>query len=412
MRKGLFGGLVGVMVAFAALTLAGCDEKKDEQTSSSTSTTDSSTASSSTASTDSSSTGSSTTDSTTTNSSASTGSSDTGTAATTTQEAAATPEGGELHIYNWGNYTNPDLIKKFEDTYKVKVTLDNYNSNEIMLAKIKGGATGYDIVVPSDYMVAVMIKEGLLEETKPNQMENFKNIDPRWIDVYWDKGRNYTVPWQWGTTAFTVNTDVYKGDINTYKLIFDPPPELQGRINMLDDMNEVINAGLRYLDLPRCNKNPEDLKKLTALLMGAKKYWRTFDYATIEKLTSKDVDLSQQWNGASLRVRLQMPSMAYAYPKEGLSGWMDNVAVLKSAPDMENAKKFQNFVMDPENAALISNFANYANGIKGSEKYMKKEMADAPEIIMPADAPAPEFVPPCDEETVKFYNAIWTELKK
>jgi spermidine/putrescine transport system substrate-binding protein len=369
MRKGLFGGLVGVMVAFAALTLAGCDEKKDEQTSSSTSTTDSSTASSSTASTDSSSTGSSTTDNTTTDSSASTGSgttdssastgsSDTGTAATTTQEAAATPEGGELHIYNWGNYTNPDLIQQFEDTYQVKVTLDNYDSNEIMLAKIKGGATGYDIVVPSDYMVAVMIKEGLLEETKPNQMENFKNIDPRWIDVYWDKGRNYTVPWQWGTTAFTVNTDVYKGDINTYKLIFDPPPELQGRINMLDDMNEVINAGLRYLDLPRCNKNPEDLKKLTALLMGAKKYWRTFDYATIEKLTSKDVDLSQQWNGASLRVRLQMPSMAYAYPKEGLSGWMDNVAVLKSAPDMENAKKFQNFVMDPENAALISNFAN------------------------------------------------------
>jgi len=145
--------------------------------------------------------------------------------------------------------------------------------------------------VPSDYMVAVMIKEGLLEETKPNSMENFKNLDPRWVDVYWDKGRNYTVPWQWGTTAFTVNTDVYKGDVNTYKLIFDPPPELQGRINMLDDMNVVINAGLRYLNLPRCNKNPEDLKKLTALLMGSKKYWRTFDYATIEKLTSKDVDL-------------------------------------------------------------------------------------------------------------------------
>jgi spermidine/putrescine transport system substrate-binding protein len=400
MRKGLIGGLVGVTVAFAALTLGGCGEKKEEQAASSTSTTESSTASSSTTSTT----------AATTDSSAS--SSSTTSTPTTTQQAAATPEGGELHIYNWGNYTNPDLIKKFEETYKVKVTLDDYDSNETMLAKIKGGATGYDIVVPSDYMVAVMIKEGLLEETKPNSMENFKNVDPRWVDVYWDKGRNYTVPWQWGTTAFTVNTDVYKGDINTYKLIFDPPAELQGRINMLDDINEVINAGLRYLNLPRCNKNPEDLKKLTDLLMGAKKYWRTFDYATIEKLTSKDVDLSQQWNGASLRVRLQMASMRYAYPKEGLTGWMDNVAVLKGAPNMENAKKFQNFVMDPENAALVSNFANYANGIVGSEKYMKKEMADAPEIIMPASAPAPEFLPPCDEDTVKLYNAIWTELKK
>ena len=87
-------------------------------------------------------------------------------------------------------------------------------------------------------------------------------------------------------------------------------------------------------------------------------------------------------------------------------------AVLKGAPDLENAKKFQNFVMDPENAALISNFANYANGIVGSEKFMKKEMADAPEIIMPASAPAPEFLPPCDDDTVKLYNAIWTNLRK
>jgi spermidine/putrescine transport system substrate-binding protein len=404
MRKGLIGGLVGVTVAFAALTLAGCGEKKEEQSSSTSTTTESSTAS-----TGSSTSTATTTTGTTTDTSAS--SSSTTSTPSTTQEAAA-PEGGELHIYNWGNYTNPELIKKFEATYKVKVTLDDYDSNETMLAKIKGGATGYDIVVPSDYMVAVMIKEGLLEETKPNTMENFKNVDPRWVDVYWDKGRNYTVPWQWGTTAFTVNTDVYKGDVNTYKLIFDPPPELQGRINMLDDMNEVINAGLRYLNLPRCNKNPEDLKKLTDLLMGAKKYWRTFDYATIQKLTSKDVDLSQQWNGASMRVRLQMPSMVYAYPKEGLTGWMDNVAVLKGAPNMENAKKFQNFVMDPENAALISNFAHYANGIAGSEKFMDKDMAAAPEIVMPASAPAPEFLPPCDEDTVKLYNAIWTELKK
>lgn len=391
MRKGLFGGLVGVMVAFAALTLAGCEEKKEEQSSNQTSTTEQSTAS--------------------TSSSSSTDQSSTQ-GATGEQQAAATAEGGALHIYNWGNYTNPDLIKKFEETYKVKVTLDDYDSNETMLAKIKSGATGYDIVVPSDYMVAIMIKEGLLAETKPNQMENFKNVDPKWVDVYWDPGRNYTVPWQWGTTAFTVNTDVFKGDINTYAVMFNPPPELQGRINMLDDMNEVINAGLRYLGLPRCNKNPEDLKKLTDLLMGSKKYWRTFDYATIEKLTSKDVDMSQQWNGASLRVRLQMPAMKYAYPKEGLTGWMDNVAVLKDAPNLENAKKFQNFIMDPENAALISNFARYANGIVGSEKYMDKDMAEAPEIIPPADAPAPEFLPPCDEDTVKLYNAIWTELKK
>src|SRR3972149_7888543 len=167
---------------------------------------------------------------------------------------------GELHIYNWGNYTNPKLIEKFEQQYNAKVTLDDYDSNETMLAKVKAGATGYDIVVPGDYMVQIMIQEGLLAGTKPNEMENFKNVDPRWVDVYWDRGRNYTVPWQWGTTTFTVNTAVYDGDINTLAILFDPPGRLCGRINMLLDPNDVINAGLRYLDLPRCNSSADDLK--------------------------------------------------------------------------------------------------------------------------------------------------------
>ncbi len=319
---------------------------------------------------------------------------------------------GELHIYNWGNYTNPKLIEKFEQAHDVKVTLDSYDSNEDMVAKVRAGGTGYDIVVPSDYMVDIMRKEGLLAETKPSVMENFKNVDPRWVDVYWDPGRNYTVPWQWGTTAFTVNTAVYDGDIDTLAILFDPPEVLQGRINMLTDMNEVINAGLRYLDLPRCNGNPDDLRKLNDLLLNAKQHWRTFDYATIEKLTSGDVDVSQQWNGASMRVREQIPTMKYAYPKEGYPGWMDNVAVLADAPNLENAKLFQNFIMDPENAAMISDFAKYANGIVGSDKFLDPAFANAPEIKIPEGAPDPEFVPPCPQEVTQMYDKIWTNLLK
>lgn len=319
---------------------------------------------------------------------------------------------GELNIYNWGNYTNPALIEKFEQQYDVDVTLDDYDSNEMMLAKIKGGAVGYDIVVPGDYMVAIMIEEGLLEKIEPNQMENFENMAPQWVDVYWDKGRHYSVPWQWGTTSFTVDTEVFKGDINTLALMFEPPAELKGRINMLDDMNDVINAGLRYLGHPRCNSDKEQLKELNDLLLKAKADWRTMDYGTIEKLTSGDVDLSQNWNGAAMRARLQRPTLEYAYPREGFTGWMDNVAVLKGAPNLENAKLFVNFVMDPENAALISDFARYANGIKGSEQYMDPEMTSAPEIVMPEGAPDPEFVPPCDQQVVDLYNRIWTNLKK
>ena len=319
---------------------------------------------------------------------------------------------GKLNIYNWGNYTNPEMIEKFEAKYDIDVTLDGYDSNETMLAKVKEGNTGYDIVVPGDYMVAIMIEEGLLAETNPNAMENFGNVDPKWVDVYWDPGRKYSIPYQWGTTSFTVDTEVFTGDINTLALLFEPPAELQGRINMLNDMNDVINAGLRYLDYPRCNSDPEQLKAVMELLVNAKEHWRTMDYATIEKLTSRDVDLSQNWNGAAMRARADRPTLTYAYPKEGFTGWMDNVAVLKDAPNMENAKLFLNFMMEPENAALTSNFARYANGIIGSDEFMDPEMLSAPEIVMPADAPAPDFVPPCSQEVVDLYNKIWTRLKQ
>ena len=324
---------------------------------------------------------------------------------------------GDLHIYNWGNYTNPDLIKKFEDTYHIKVTMDDYDSNETMLAKVRSGATGFDIVVPTDYTVKIMLEEGLLAKTEPNKMDNFKNVDPRWIDVYWDQGRNYTVPWQWGTTAFVVDTAKYSGDINTLALLFDTPPELQGRINVIPDMNEIINAGLRYLNLPRCTGDPaekpnmENLKKVNELLQRAKPNWRTFDYDTTGKMGTGDADMSVTWNGAAIRIREARPTVKYAYPKEGLPRWMDNVAVLKDAPNMENAKLFQNFIMDPENAALISAFAKYGNGIMGAEMFLPPELAQAPELNWPAGV-EPELIPPCSKDVNDTYNKIWTALLK
>jgi spermidine/putrescine transport system substrate-binding protein len=319
---------------------------------------------------------------------------------------------GELHIYNWTDYTNPELIRKFENSYHVRVSVDTYDTNEQMLAKVEAGNSGYDIVVPADYMVKVMIGKDLLEKVEPDRMENFRNVDPKWVGVYWDGGRHYSVPWQWGTTSFSVDTAVYRGDIDTLALLFDPPKELQGRVNMLDDMNEVINAGLRYLGLPRCNGNPADLARLQDLLVKARRRWRTISYDPIGKLTSRDVDLSQDWSGAALRARLQRPSLRYAFPKEGFPRWMDNAAVIKGARNLDNAKLFLNFIMAPENAALISAHAKFNNGILGSDPYLPPEMRDAPELHIPPQAPEAEIVPPCPDNVVGLYDRIWSNLAK
>lgn len=318
---------------------------------------------------------------------------------------------GELHIYNWGEYTNPKLIEKFEKTYDVKVTLDFYDSNETMMSKVRAGGSGFDIVVPSDYAVAIMIEAGMLEKTEPASMANFKNMDPAIVDIYFDKGRHYSVPWQLGLTSFVVDTAVYKGDVNSYSILFDPPAELKGRVNMLDDMTATMHAAERYLGFPRCTSDKAQLKAVNELLNKAKPSWRTFSYDSLQLLAAKDVDAAMIWNGAAFRARAQRNSLVFAYPKEGIEGFMDNVVVLKGAANIENAKLFQNFIMDPENAALISDFAKYNNGIVGSDKYLTQDFSGAPEIKRP-EGVTPEYVAPCSSEVVTMYNKIWTNLRK
>jgi spermidine/putrescine transport system substrate-binding protein len=327
--------------------------------------------------------------------------------------AGAAHAAGELNIYNWGDYTSPELIEKFEQAHDVDVTITDYDSNDTALAKVRAGGHGFDIVVPSANYVPIFVSEGMLLEARPDEMENFKNVDERWIDVPWDPGRRYTVPWQWGVTGTAVDTAVYSGDINTAATFLDPPEELVGKINVAPEMNDVLFATIRYLGGEWCTTDRDLLKRVLDTLVAAKSKWIAMDYGAHDKLAAGDYAALYYWNGAVMRARLMNPDVRFGWPKEGFPIFMDSVAILADAQNVENAKLFMNFIMEPENAALISEFAKYANGIKGSEAFMSEELRTAPELTIPAEfADAGQFLESCSPDVHELYTRIWTEVTK
>ena len=321
---------------------------------------------------------------------------------------------GELRFYNWFEYMPQELLDKFAAEHDVEVTQDTYDSNEALLARLKSGVTGYDVAVPGDYTVAILIQEGLLEEIRPDQLSNFKNVDPKWGEVYFDPGRRYSVPYQWGSTSFQVDTAVYDGDIDTLKVLFEPPPELRGKINMFKTPGEVIQMALMYLGLPQCNDNPEDLKKVRAVLAGQKPHVLSYNTdGAKEVLVSGDAAMGMNYNGFGMKARLEKSTLKYAYPREGMLGWQDNLVVPKGAKNIENAKKFLNFMMEPENQAVLTNFTKYTSPLKADlvAPLLDPDLTSAPELNPPAHAKA-ELIPPCPQEVTRLYDRIWTDLLK
>lgn len=327
--------------------------------------------------------------------------------------ASAAHAEGELKLYNWFEYMPQELLDKFTAETGITVTMDTYDSNEALLASLKAGKLGsYDLAVPGDYMVEILGQEGMLDTFTPEELSNFGNIQEQWVDVPFDPGRQSSVPYQWGSTSFSVNRDVYSGDIDTTAIIFEPPADLKGKINVLDTAGETLTFASLHLGIPQCTSDREQLKALNALVMSAKADWASFgsDIAK-DVLVSGDAAAGMIWSGFSAKARGEGANVEYAFPKEGFIVWMDNLALLKDAPNRDSALAFMNFMLEPENAAALTNYAQYTAGVTGTEPFLAEEVANSPESNPPADAKG-VFVQACPEDVQVLYDAIWTNLKK
>ncbi len=328
--------------------------------------------------------------------------------------SATAAASGELNLYNWVDYTPPELIAKFEKETGIKVNVDTYDSNETLLAKLKSGAAGYDIAIPSQNFVTIMIEEGMLEKIDVKGMANYSNVDSRWQNPPWDPTQDYTAPWQMGSTSFSINMDGYDGPGDSLKEFFEPNDSVSGKVQVFRTPDEVIPLALMYLGHEQCNEDPKDMKEVQALLLKQKPHVKTYNSETmVANLASGEVLVSSHWDGYSMKNRTEngVGKLKFVHPKEGIIGWFDSLVVPKGAPNKANAEKFINFMMDAKNGADISNFNRYASPLDADaiSAYIDPALGKAPEINIDPGVPV-HFSQTCSSKSIKLYDRVWTKV--
>jgi spermidine/putrescine transport system substrate-binding protein len=330
--------------------------------------------------------------------------------------SGAAQAAGSLNFANWSDYYPPELLKKFEADTGIKATLDAYDSNETLLAKLKAGGGNYDVVVPSDSFIQIMVQEDLLQKFDKSKLPNLANLAPTFQKLDFDPGHDYSVPYLWGTTGYSYDSaQVSGGKLDeSWGPFFAPPAELKGKVVALNSMDDLFPPAAFYLGIDRCTEDPQEVKKIMELLSKQKDMLAMYNSdGTIERMAAGEVAMHQQWNGAFHRAKEQRASLVYVYPQEGVSTFIDNFVIPKGASNVEEAHVFINWMMQPENIAAASNFAKYNNAIAGAEKFMDKALFEDPAINTPADKlERLRSFKLCSPKALALRSKVWTKLKK
>ena len=322
----------------------------------------------------------------------------------------------EIFLYTWVEYIDPEIKTQFEEECGVTVTETNFDSNETLLATLQAGGADYDLVVPSDYMVQIMVDEGMLMELDYNVITNMQHMDPLNVNQYFDPEQKYTVPYFWGTSGFAVDTNVVTDYTASWEMMFDPDSPYCGQISMLDDERETIGAALMYLGYPINDTDPEHLEEAKNLLIEQSACVRAYDSQTNDDLLiSGETVLAHIWTGDAILAGLPdsggREGIVYVIPEEGCTIWQDNMAIPVGAPNAYTAMVFMNYLNIPEIAAQNAEWVGY-----GTPNAAAKDFID-PDILADEGIYPPEEVSSSLQwiedvgDALQLYDRIWTEFK-
>ncbi len=316
---------------------------------------------------------------------------------------------GQLNLYTWTGSVAPELIEKFQDETGIDVTLDGYSSNEDLLTKLQAGGSGYDLVMPSQHFVRIMIDEGLLEDIDAHELDAFQAVDEKWRNQWWDETNDYSIPFAYGTAGFTVNRDKYQGPVDSWGVLFEPTDELSQSIAMLSYPDEIVGAAQNYLGIEYCTETPAEMKRVLDLLKKQKDNVVAYTSDNIEnRIGGGEVAAHFWWDGNSLKTRINDgANIEYAMPKEGLVGWIDSMVVPKGAQNIDNAKAFMDFMSEKDNATVQYNFYAHSSPVALDLEKAKYTPENAPELF--PEVPV-KFSKACSPKAQDLVTKVWEQL--
>jgi len=330
------------------------------------------------------------------------------TQASSTEYVEATS--GELNFYTWSDYFPVELIPKFKEDTGITINIDYYDTNESLEAKLRASdGAGYDVVVPSDYMVQILKDDGLLMEIDAANFPNGGNIEADFLNPYFDEGRQYSAPYLYGTTSFVFDSAVIpESEWPTSWADYFNPPAAAGGVGIMNDMVEGVNSALRVTGGDFCTTNGAQLQAAQDLLVSFKPSVGTINSdGIIERVGSGEQAMAMMWNGAAYRAMQERPTVQYVYPDEGIALWQDNFVIPIGAKNVDQAKTFINWMMNPENMAIAINFQGYASGIAGTDALMDPDLKASSAITLPDGYTGAQPVQPCNNEELGNYAKIW-----
>ncbi len=322
---------------------------------------------------------------------------------------------GEVVVYNWGEYIDPDTITMFEEETGIKVIYDEYETNEIMYPKVESGASEYDVICPSDYMIQKMIDNDLLAELN---FDNLPNATANIGEQYWEQSRGfdpenkYSVPYCWGTVGILYNKTMGDDPVDSLSILWNE--KYADNILMQDSVRDAFMVALKLNGNSMNTTDPDELAAARDLLIEQKPLVQAYVIDQVrDKMIGGEAALGVIYSGEAIYTQRENPDLEYVVPKEGTNVWIDSWVIPKNAPNKENAEKFIDFMCRADVALMNFEYITYSTPNVAARELIEDEDIRNSEIAFPDlnQYENLEVFTYLGEDGDSLYNEMWKEVK-